>query len=593
MQPVRSVHLPLARLLLAVSAVLLLVWALPVRAQGGLLLSASQPSIDVWPAVRMLSDPEHALSAGQALAMEREFTVPTGPRSNLGPRADVVWLLWSVTQAPGDRRRWVFDLGYPSIDEARLYMVRDGQVSGPQRLGRMVERELQGMPSASHAAELDLRPGETVQMLLRVEARSTMVLPMRVSTVEQHLERESRTHLIQGLAAGATLCLLLYSLAQWIALRDRMFLGYAASMLGTGLFFLAYHGVGTQHLWRSDIWISEHLPVAAVALAIVGGCVFVDRALGSFRRDRGATGVLYTIAGLAGLVGVLHVVGLLPYRIGGLCVTVLGPLPMLLATKFAWRNARDGDAAARYILIGWGAYGFATLNMAALLRGYAPYNAWTAHAFQLGAMIDMLLWMRVLGLHVQSLRTAARRATAERDAMHALAHSDPLTGMPNRRGLQEALDRALAAGEPPGRVTAIYVMDLDGFKQVNDRLGHEAGDELLSGVAHRLRTLLRSADVLARFGGDEFVVLARHLAGDADAQTLGRKMLAAFQEPYVVAGRPCRVGLTIGYVLADVDGQDGPSLLRLADAAMYMGKQDGRNCLKRGATTPPRILVTA
>ena len=108
---------------------------------------------------------------------------------------------------------------------------------------------------------------------------------------------------------------------------------------------------------------------------------------------------------------------------------------------------------------------------------------------------------------------------------------------------------------------------------------------MLVGVARRLEALLRASDVVARLGGDEFVVVAAGLPGDAEARALGQKLLEAFRQPFAAAGQNCRVGLTIGNALAPLDGRDALGLLKRADAAMYAGKQAGRDCLRRGAAS--------
>jgi diguanylate cyclase (GGDEF)-like protein len=130
------------------------------------------------------------------------------------------------------------------------------------------------------------------------------------------------------------------------------------------------------------------------------------------------------------------------------------------------------------------------------------------------------------------------------------------------------------------------VIGLDGFKPINDRLGHEAGDALLVEVGSRLKAQVRCSDVVARVGGDEFVMVVLGLPGEADAARVGEKVLAAFERPFLVCGQTCRVGLTIGYCLAPDDGSDADSLLRCADAAMYAGKYGGRNCIRRGVAAP-------
>jgi diguanylate cyclase (GGDEF)-like protein len=275
--------------------------------------------------------------------------------------------------------------------------------------------------------------------------------------------------------------------------------------------------------------------------------------------------------------------GLLDYRQTQVLATVMGPLPMLLSMAAAVPLARLGNRTARMMMLGWGAYLVGALGMAGLLRGWLPADFWTQHLFQFATMAEMLAWMRVLSLRIEDVRRHAERTEAERHALHSLAHTDALTGLPNRRGLSLAMAQALQRCRADSGV-AVYMLDLDGFKPINDRLGHDAGDTLLVQVAHRLRSLVRGADVVARLGGDEFVVMALDVKTEADARWVGRKLLDAFVQPFDVSGQRCKVGLTIGFALAPQDGNEAAQLLKLADAAMYAGKQAGRHCMRRAGT---------
>jgi diguanylate cyclase len=147
------------------------------------------------------------------------------------------------------------------------------------------------------------------------------------------------------------------------------------------------------------------------------------------------------------------------------------------------------------------------------------------------------------------------------------------------------LNEALVALVPyatPQRLLAVYMLDLDGFKPVNDQYGHDVGDELLVAIGARLTSAVRAQDIVARVGGDEFVVVASDVASEAMAVDLGDKLLAVFRSPFECGGHDCRVGVTIGYVLVPADGVQIASLLKAADAAMYAGKQHGKGTLVRG-----------
>ena len=239
------------------------------------------------------------------------------------------------------------------------------------------------------------------------------------------------------------------------------------------------------------------------------------------------------------------------------------------------------------MLIGWAFYTVGVLTTAGLLRGALEPTFWTQHVYPFSLMLEMSAWMGVLGLRVQEIHRSADRARVETETLRTLAHTDALTGLPNRRGLQNRLADALRDARPQA-LLAVYLLDLDGFKPVNDRFGHDVGDALLVAVGGRLKAQLRGSDVVARLGGDEFVVLAAGLADERQAHTLGQKLLAAFDEPFDADGQRCEVGLTVGYALAPLDGSTADELLKRADAAMYAGKQAGRRRAQRGgrATAP-------
>ena len=158
-----------------------------------------------------------------------------------------------------------------------------------------------------------------------------------------------------------------------------------------------------------------------------------------------------------------------------------------------------------------------------------------------------------------------------------LAYHDTLTGLPNRRLLDDRLRQAVFLAQRRDTRVALMVVDLDRFKQVNDALGHRAGDSVLREAAHRIVGCLRKADTLARHGGDEFVVVVPDVKLDADCQIVAEKILRALEPEFRVDGRDFSIGASIGISLFPADAGDGEALLRNADAAMYRAKQLGRN----------------
>ncbi len=553
-------------------------------AQPGLRLGAADADVDAWPAVTMLADADSQLGLTEALAQRDRFQPPRGPHANLGPRRDAVWLHVPLAPDAADDGQWLLDIDYASLDRVEVWLLEGGRVKQHALLGDHVvfaERPLAVRP---HALKLALAPGVAQELLLRVQTTSTMVVPLRLVKAEAFHAREATVQLLQGIAAGIGLCLVMYALAHWPDSREPMFLYYALTVAGSTLFFFAYYGLAPQHLWPGSPWLTDNMAPLAILLALGGGMLLTERILDIRELAPRVATLAVGVGYVAFTAAALFACELIPYRAAHLVATLIGPLPMALAVPFSIMRWRQGDAAAPYVAAGWSVYAVGVAVMASLLRGWIDSNEWTQHAHQASALFETLMWLRVLGLRGEQARARADRADRERRAMQALAHTDALTSLPNRRGLEAELCAALAAAAP-GRALAVYLLDLDGFKSVNDRLGHDAGDALLVAAAARLKSQLRQRDVVARLGGDEFVVLARDLPGEEPAWTIGRKLVAAFEQPFMLGEQMARVGLTVGFVLAPQDGLDGAELLRRADAAMYAGKQGGKGTLRKAGAT--------
>ena len=201
-----------------------------------------------------------------------------------------------------------------------------------------------------------------------------------------------------------------------------------------------------------------------------------------------------------------------------------------------------------------------------------------------GSRIAVEFIVRTMVRHGQHMRMTIVRDIRDRQAaqarIHHLAHHDALTGLPNRVSFMERVERAMLAAAKTHAPMALLFIDLDHFKRVNDSLGHLVGDTLLRTVAARITACLRATDVVARFGGDEFVVLLAGLAHDgqhaAQAEEVARKLLECIALPLVAEGRPLSVTPSLGIALYPGHGSTAEELVKHADSAMYRAKARGR-----------------
>ncbi|MGB9130600.1 MAG: EAL domain-containing protein [Thiobacillus sp.] len=158
-----------------------------------------------------------------------------------------------------------------------------------------------------------------------------------------------------------------------------------------------------------------------------------------------------------------------------------------------------------------------------------------------------------------------------------LAHHDVLTGLINRYNLENRLDQALLSAHRDRLSVAVMFIDMDRFKTINDTLGHHVGDQLLIEVGRRLRDSVRESDIVSRLGGDEFIVVLTHIKDAMDAAPLADKILRSLRQTYVFDGKEMHSSPSIGIAIYPSDGEDGPTLMKNADTAMYHAKDHGRN----------------
>jgi diguanylate cyclase (GGDEF)-like protein len=156
------------------------------------------------------------------------------------------------------------------------------------------------------------------------------------------------------------------------------------------------------------------------------------------------------------------------------------------------------------------------------------------------------------------------------------ARHDCLTGLPNRMLAEDRLEQAMARAQRRKQLFAVLCIDLDGFKAVNDSLGHQAGDELLCIAATRLRARIRQSDTLARIGGDEFLAVVEDCSTDSAARLVGESLISALQEPIMLESKTISLSGSIGIAMYPTDGKHATELKRNADQAMYRAKASGR-----------------
>jgi diguanylate cyclase (GGDEF)-like protein len=251
-----------------------------------------------------------------------------------------------------------------------------------------------------------------------------------------------------------------------------------------------------------------------------------------------------------------------------------GPLPYLWVTIYAFYFFAL-PAALVHMAVLAALFG---LELGTRDFGYAPVTAWVATIGTLttAGLVVAVIRDRLIGL-ISNLTDAAR--------------TDPLTGLLNRRGFEEAFDGELERARRADRVLSVIVADLDRFKQVNDRFGHAAGDEVLRRVGQAIRSTKRSWDIAARVGGEEFALIAPD-TDEHGAYVLAERLRTEVEETFEPVGAG-QLTVSLGIVAFPIHGQTGGALLQAADQALYAAKQLGRNRAVISSAEVPGILARA
>ena len=590
--------------------------------------------------VEALEDPGGALRLQDVRGAQhaaRFARVGDGP-VNFGYSRSAWWLRFSLAGGAPAGEELLLEVAYPSLDRVEFHLPEALPGGDPRYWARIAGDQFpwaaREIPHRNYLFRF-AAPAATGAhtYYLRVESRGVLTVPLALWRPEAFARHDRDTQLVLGLFYGLGAAMLLYNLMLFFALRDRTYLYYVLYVAAFGLFLFGFNGLAYQYLWPQSPWGANHLVAATLALALALGAQFARAFLDSRRiaplADRAMLAIVLAGAALAGCAatgwgldygGVLRV------------VTVLGLATTAAATGIALIALREGYRPARYFLLAWAAL-LAFIALGAL-RNFAlvPTNFLTVYGMHIGFALDVLLLSFALGDRIRMLRHENAAAHAEalesqqllleatRESERALetriavrtaelnranerlraeaaereqlmeqlqkqeehlrfmAQHDPLTGLPNRTSMQQRLALAMELAKRNRKKVAVMMVDLDDFKRINDTRGHPAGDQALVQLAARLRTSVRGSDTVARFGGDEFVILAGELDRAEDAGMVAEKVADMVGLPLAVQGGLEKVSCSIGISVFPDDAEEAGALIALADKAMYASKaaQDRR-----------------
>ena len=588
-------------------------------AQAAIELTPSSSGASLNDGIELLEDVGAQLTIADMAdpAVQSRFQ-PAAGRATVGQSRNPWWIKVTLRRAPDAPTQWWLENAGITIFNLQLYLP-DGQDGWTLRETGEAVPYLHGRDYAYRRMVFKLPEiGEQpLTLYFRSLDPAGNSFPLKVWQLPDLAQLASNENIGFGLVYGVILALLLYNLFILVALRDRAYFWYVMATACVLVFILSMTGHGAQYLWPDNavpFWLDR------ITLPALWG-IFVMR----FTQE-----LLYTKRGLiwphrllnAGctLYVIAIVINAFGYRAEGALMIALTPIVTVPTALFsAGIRCYQGFIPSRFYLLGYGAVLASTVVLVMRAAGLIEPSNFTAYLFPISVAAETILFSFALAYRIQMLkqekaqalqqadrektarlaqaqanaaelkhsveqRTAELAATNERllqreiELQHAAFH-DPLTELPNRRYLVQRCETALANARRHSEATALLLIDLDHFKPINDKHGHDAGDLMLQQIALRLREHVRSGDAVARLGGDEFAVLVCGADAEEHAREIANRLLAELAKPVMYGAERLTVTISIGVALYPQHAGTFTALYKAADEMLYRVKTRGRSGL--------------
>jgi hypothetical protein len=424
-------------------------------------LTAQAGSVDLWPSVRVLDDPAGSITADQAFAMQTQFSRPHGAYATLGITQGVTWLRIPLSVKPEGVGSWILDFDYALLGRIDVHLYRDGRLVEHRQLGSALPFATRPLQGRTLATPLEMTAPGHAEILVRIETTGAKILSLSLSRPAEYHAAALREQLLQGALLCLGVLLVFYSLSQWAVQGERLYLKYALLVLCSTLFSVHFFGIGQMYLWRDWDWPQRHMAGITSLLAAAATALFVEDALAGnlrpwLRRALHAVAALHVTAALA------HGLDLIDIRVVAFLMATTGITPSLLGLPGAIAMLRRGETVGAWFMLAWIGYFAASAVLVGVVKGQVDANAATLHSFQIGATLDMVIFMRIA-----VLSTAAR--LRERERLH-----QSFGGYVSPAVMEEIMSGRLSP-KTQGELRYVCVLfsDIRGYTTRSER--HEAG----------------------------------------------------------------------------------------------------------------------
>ena len=586
-------------------------WACSMAATADPILLGEADMVLVGPQVDFLEDTEglldietvRAADAGKWSASEQNIL-------NFGYTSATYWLRIRVTQAGNSPERHLLEISYPVLDHIQAYIYRDGALQDHFVMGDRLSFSNRPIDHPHFVFPLEAYSQQITEVYLRVQSSSSVQIPMNLWRGDALLEHAYVEALGRALFYGAMLIMASYNLLIFISVRESSYLWYVLHVISITVLLAGVQGVTFKLFWPEATGWNDTVLVVALSGLVSFPCLFVRSFLNLPEARPRLSRLLAALAclGLACAIAAF----VLPYRlmiVTTMACIVATILSCFMAGLLRWR---DGFHAAKFYLVAWVFLLGGGLVMISNKMGVLPRNWMTENATQLGAGAEVMLLSFALAYRMnyeRRMRSQAQRESAEaqrqllehqvraneeldrivRERTEALeeanekltliSSTDALTNVLNRRAFEQLFEQEYKRAYRERSPIGLLMIDLDHFKRINDRYGHQFGDHCLLKAAELLQSCIRRPpDACARYGGEEFVLLLPNT--DLEGVVCVAEAIIQRFAATTVSHEDLRLIMSASMGAAslipnNIAGRE--QLLKQADEHLYTAKAQGRN----------------
>lgn len=508
-------------------------------------------------------------------AREDRFVYPSDPLQGRESRR-VLWFKLHVQLADlrDADRDWLLVVPSVSTHEMRFYgPFPDADEAAPVPraaaavTGMRHPYETRAAASEKMAFGFRLQDARPHTIYVRVESDFARIYAMTVWKPADYLVATQDKRMFDGICYGVLLAMLIITPPLLLVFRERIYAYYLLSCFFALLSMANFNGHTLRYVFPNWPAAAGFVYVLSPAIWAIVKLAFARRVLDLRTYAPRSDLAVQALIGLLALASLAAVFGFGPYLLFSVQMTVVvATAVMAVAAVAAFRR---GYKPAMFYLLSAGMLLAGISVMIIVSWGWLPWAPAQMDVMQVALCAELVVFAIALASRMRLLSQSARRLEVQAQRLQHELSVDGLTGAANRLGFERRAQTLLDAGAP----IAVMLMDLNGFKSVNDSAGHAAGDRLLEAVALRLREVLRGTDLVARLGGDEFVLLVSGETERARLHALAQRVLEVVRQPVMHEGRPLAVTGSLGIARSGIDGETLSALVRSADAAMYHCKR--------------------